>query len=252
MDIYPAIDLKGGKCVRLTQGRFEEATIYAEDPLKMARHWQSQGAKRLHVVDLDGARMGHPSNQNLDVLRQILRQVGLPVQFGGGIRSAEVVERMLRMGVARVVISTVAVRDAPVAQGIFTVYGEAVAVAVDARDGMVATHGWQQTTVESAVEFTHRMIQLGAKRFILTDIARDGMLEGVNLDALKRFLSAAPGHPVIASGGVTTLQDIDALDDLQRTSYPLLEGVIIGKALYAGKLALPDVLARTRPASQGG
>lgn len=250
MDIYPAIDLKSGKCVRLTQGRFDDATVYAEDPLKMARHWQAEGAKWLHVVDLDGARMGHPSTQNLDVLRQILRQVGLPVQFGGGIRNAEVVERMLRLGVARVVISTVAVRDAPAAQGIFTVYGEAVAVAVDARDGMVATHGWQQTTVESAVEFAHRMIQLGAKRFILTDIARDGMLQGVNLDGLKRFLSAVSGHPVIASGGVTTLQDIDALEDLQQTTYPLLDGLIIGKALYAGKLALPDVLARARPASQ--
>lgn len=250
MNIYPAIDLKGGKCVRLSQGQFEQVTTYTEDPIKIAKRWQAEGALRLHIVDLDGARMGNPTPQNLDIVRHIIRQVGVPIQFGGGVRSAEVVERLLRIGIARVIVSTVAVRDAPVAQGIFTAYGDQVAVAVDTRNGMLAVQGWQQTTVESGIEFAHRMVKLGAKRFIFTDIARDGMLEGINLQAIAQMAAAVPGLPVIASGGVTTLSDIDALEDLRAASYPNLEGIIIGKALYAGKLRLPDVLARINPAER--
>ncbi len=247
MDIYPAIDIKGGKCVRLSQGRFEEVITYSEDPVKMARRWKAEGAQWLHIVDLDGARMGQPNTQNLEVLRQILRQVGLPVQFGGGVRSSEIVERMLRIGVTRVVVGTAAAQDAPLAQGLFTSYGEKVAVGVDARDGQVAVQGWQQQIPETAVGFVTRMARLGAKRFIFTDIARDGMLQGVNTVALEQVARAVPGVPVIASGGVTSLVDLDALNTLRATSAPNIDGVIIGKALYAGTVTLADALARTTP-----
>src|SRR5712691_11793200 len=148
MDIYPAIDIKGGKCVRLSQGRFEEVTTYSEDPLKMAKRWKAEGARWLHIVDLDGARIGLPNTQNLEVLRQIIRQVGIPIQFGGGARSSEIVERLLRIGVTRVVVGTAMAADARLAEGLFTVYGDRVAVGVDARDGMVAVAGWEQHSGE--------------------------------------------------------------------------------------------------------
>jgi phosphoribosylformimino-5-aminoimidazole carboxamide ribotide isomerase len=244
MDIYPAIDIKGGKCVRLSQGRFEQVTTYSEDPVKIAKRWQAEGAQWLHIVDLDGARMGNPNTQNLDILRQIIRQVPVPVQFGGGVRSAEIVDRMLRIGVVRVVVGTAVAKDANLAAGLFTLYGDKVAVGVDAKDGIVAVEGWQVSVHEPATEFVARMAQLGAKRFIFTDIARDGMLQGVNTTALVQVAAQVPALPVIASGGVTALTDIDALVHLQKTGSPNLEGVIVGKALYAGTVSLPDLLAR--------
>ena len=244
MNIYPAIDIKGGKCVRLSQGNYQEVTIYSEDPVKIAKRWKAEGAQWLHIVDLDGARMGSPNVENLNVLRQIIRQTGVPVQFGGGVRSAEIVERMLNIGVARVVVGTTAAKDANLAAGLFTVYGDKVAVGVDARDGLVAVQGWQEDSGEAATAFVVRMAGLGAKRFIFTDIARDGMLQGVNLVALAQVASAVPQIPVIASGGVTNMTDIDALKQIAATTAPNVEGVIIGKALYTGNIALPDVLAR--------
>lgn len=244
MDIYPAIDIQGGKCVRLRQGRFEEVTTYSEDPAQIARRWQTEGARWLHVVDLDGARLGSPQPQTLEALGRILRQVDLPVQFGGGVRSAETVERMLGMGVARVVVGTAAARDASLAETLFAAYGEKVAVGVDARAGMVAVRGWQESSGETATTFVARMARLGAQRVIFTDIARDGMLQGINIDALEQVAATVPNVPVIASGGVTTLADLDALCHLQATSAPNLDGVIIGKALYAGTVTLSDILAR--------
>lgn len=244
MIIFPAIDIKGGKCVRLSQGQFEQVTTYSEDPVKVAKRWKAEGAQWLHIVDLDGARMGSPSTQNLDILRQILRQVGLPVQFGGGVRNAEIVERMLRIGVTRVVAGTAVASDAKLAESLFMLYGDKVAVGVDARDGLVAIQGWQEHTGESAVAFVQRMARLGAKRFIFTDIARDGMLQGVNMVALAQVAAAVPEVPVIASGGVATLSDVDALNHLRATTAPNVDGVIVGKALYAGTVTLPDLLAR--------
>lgn len=248
MDIYPAIDLKGGKCVRLSQGRFTEVTTYSEDPLKMAQRWKSEGAKWLHIVDLDGARTGNPGLENLDALRKIVRQVGLPVQFGGGVRNAVIVERMLNLGVTRVVVGTAVAQDAELAKGLFTAYGEKVAVGVDVKEGIVAIQGWQMQVGEAAVPFVQRMAQLGAKRFIFTDIARDGMLQGVNVPALAQVAAAVPSVSVIASGGVATLADIDALLEARVASVPNVDGVIIGKALYAGAISLPDALARARTA----
>ena len=242
MQIFPAIDLKGGKCVRLSQGRFESVTTYSEDPVKMAKRWQAEGAEHLHIVDLDGARKGSPDSTNLDILRQIIRQVALPIQFGGGVRSAEVVERMLRIGVSRVVVGTAAAAEQDMVKGLFTLYGDKVAVGVDARDGQVAVQGWSITLNEPADKFIKTMAQMGAKRFVFTDIGRDGMLEGVNLPALKEAALAGGGLPIIASGGVSAMDDIDNLMTLAEEHIPI-EGMIIGKALYAGTLSLPEVLA---------
>ncbi len=249
MDIYPAIDLKGGHCVRLSQGQFEQVTTYSEDPVKMAKRWQAAGAKWLHIVDLDGARTGSPNTDNLNVVRQIIRQVGLPVQFGGGVRSASIVERMIGIGVTRVVVGTAAIENAQLAQGMFTTYGDRVAVGVDARDGLVAIHGWQTSSGEPAADFVVRMSALGARRFIFTDIARDGMLLGVNIPSLQQVAGAVQNVPVIASGGVTTLDDIDAIIRLKQFFCPNVDGVIIGKALYAGTVKLEEVLTMVNRSS---
>jgi phosphoribosylformimino-5-aminoimidazole carboxamide ribotide isomerase len=246
MNLYPAIDIKGGKCVRLSQGDFAQVTTYSEDPLKVAKRWKAEGAQWLHIVDLDGARMGLPNTANLEVLRHIIRQVGLPVQFGGGARSAEIVERLLNIGVMRVVVGTALAKDPALAEGLFTVYGEKVAVGVDAKDGFVAIQGWVEAIGEQATAFVVRMAKLGAKRFIFTDIARDGMLQGVNMVTLAQVAATVPGLPVIASGGVAGLADLDALRALRATSAPNIEGVIIGKALYANTISLPEAIARLR------
>ena len=235
MDIYPAIDLKGGKCVRLRQGNFDAVTNYGDDPLLVARRWQAEGAKWLHIVDLDGARLGQTSEENIGAVGRIAGETGLPIQLGGGIRSAATARRMLGLGVTRVVVGTAAARDAKLAAEMFAEFGEALAVGVDARDGMVAVQGWQEHSGENALLFVQRMAELGAKRFIFTDIAKDGMLEGVSLAALAQVAAAAPTVPVIASGGVADIRDIAALLEVAAQSAPNVEGVIIGKALYADK-----------------
>jgi phosphoribosylformimino-5-aminoimidazole carboxamide ribotide isomerase len=244
--LYPAIDLKGGKCVRLVQGRFDDVTTYSDDPILVAQRWKSEGAQWLHLVDLDGARLGAPDAHNRQVVAQIVADTGLPVQFGGGVRSLEAVEALLALGVARVVVGTAAARDPALAKELFARYGERVAVGVDARDGIVAVQGWQEHIGEQAVSYVARMAESGARRFIFTDIARDGMLTGVNLVALAQVAAAAPSLPVIASGGVTTVADIVALNELRAANAPNIEGVIIGKALYAGSVQLSEALARAR------
>jgi len=242
MEVIPAIDLKGGKCVRLRQGEFTQVETYSEDPVKYALRWQQEGAPRLHIVDLDGARVGIPQTVNLDVLRQILRRVQIPVQFGGGVRSAEIVDRMLRIGVDRVILGTAAAQDESVARDVFLLHGERVIVGVDARDGLVAVRGWVERLNESAVAFARRMVAAGARRIIFTDIARDGMLAGPNLAALREVL-AAVSVPVIASGGVGSAEDVRQVAAL---GAPNLEGVIVGKALYAGRLTVADAVAAAR------
>ncbi len=246
MDIYPAIDLRSGKCVRLRQGRFDDVTAYADDPVEIAQRWQDEGATWLHIVDLDGARLGRPDAETVNALCRIRERVSLPIQFGGGIRNAESVARMLEMGVARVVVGTAVARDAALAENLFAAFPEKIAVGVDARDGIVAVQGWQEHIGETAVAFVTRMAKLGAKRFIFTDIARDGMLQGVNIASLAQVAAAVPTVPIIASGGVTTLADIDAINNVRIQSVPNVDGIIIGKALYAGTVTLPDVLARVQ------
>lgn len=237
MQIIPAIDIKGGKCVRLRQGEFTQVETYSEDPVKFALRWQQEGATRLHVVDLDGARMGSP--QNMDVIRQIVRRVTIPVQLGGGIRNAEVAGRMLNIGVDRVILGTSVAQNDQLAQGAFMQFGDKVIVGIDAKDGFVAVSGWQERLNESAVAFARRIVALGARRIIFTDIARDGMLNGPNIPALKEIL-AAVSVPVIASGGIGSTDHIRAL---KAVSSPNLEGVIVGKALYTGSVSLPEAIS---------
>lgn len=240
MQIIPAVDIRGGRCVRLLQGRFDQETVFADDPVEAAVHWASLGAERLHVVDLDGARTGRP--QNVDAIARIVGALDIPVQVGGGIRTAEAARLMLDLGVDRVVIGTSAVLDRDLARTMFETFGQQVALGLDARDGLVATHGWQEVSDLKAVEFAREMERLGARRIIHTDIGRDGMLEGVNLVAMEE-LAKAVQIPVIASGGVTSIDDIRDLKKLE----PLgVEAVIVGKALYAGSLDLEEAIAAGR------
>ncbi|MEI6512465.1 MAG: 1-(5-phosphoribosyl)-5-[(5-phosphoribosylamino)methylideneamino]imidazole-4-carboxamide isomerase [bacterium] len=236
MIIFPAIDIQDGRCVRLTQGRFDSATVYSEEPWLMAEKWQSLGAEWLHVVDLDGAKAGAP--QNVAVIREMLRRVNIPVQFGGGVRSLHTAEMMLTLGVSRVVVGTSLAQDEQLAAKFFNQFGEKVAVGLDARHGRVSVKGWQEDTNETAIEFAKRMEALGACRVIYTDISQDGMLQGVSLDKMREMCEAI-SIPVIASGGVSTLEDIKSLLPLT----PLgIEGVIIGKALYAGAFDLNEAI----------
>jgi phosphoribosylformimino-5-aminoimidazole carboxamide ribotide isomerase len=239
MQVIPAIDLRNGRCVRLRQGEFTHIETYSEDPVKYAQRWQQEGATRLHIVDLDGARVGMPQPQNLDVIRQILRRIRIPIQLGGGIRNAEIAERMFRIGVDRVVIGTSAAQNAQIAQDVLRQFGDRVIIGIDARDGFVAVSGWMERLDESAVSFARRMEKMGAKRIIFTDIRRDGMLSGVNIAALQEILDAV-SVPVIASGGVCSIEDIRKLVAM---GAPNLEGVIVGKALYAGKMNLSEAIA---------
>ena len=236
MIIYPAIDLRGGRCVRLRQGRAENETVYSDDPLLMAQHWVSQGASWLHIVDLDAA-MGTPS-VNQAALKAIVSSVGAPVQFGGGLRSIEAVEAAFALGVQRVVIGSAAISNPTLVMRAVARYGaQAVAVGIDSRAGKVAVHGWQETTETDALSLALQMKTLGVKRVICTDVSRDGMLEGPNLDALRQTAEKS-GLKVIASGGVSSLADLRAL-----AAIPGIEGVIVGQALYTGAFTLAEALA---------
>ena len=239
MEIIPAVDLKDGRAVRLTQGRFDDAIVYSSDPVGCALRWRDEGATRLHVVDLDGARTGSPSAEHVAIAGEIARRTDLPVQFGGGVRAAEAVERLLNAGVERVVLGTTAALDAESTSAILARFASRIVVGIDARDGKVAVRGWQERLDLSAVELACRMADAGAQRIVFTDIGRDGMLSGVNLDALRAVLRAVE-VPVIASGGVSTVDDVRALRALGE---PRLEGAIVGKALYAGALSLRDAIA---------
>lgn len=248
LTVYPAIDIKSGQCVRLVQGRFDKVTTYSTDPLQIARRWRDEGAGWLHVVDLDGARLGVPDARNLEIVREIIADIRLPIQYGGGVRSLQSAELLTGIGISRIVAGTAVARDAALAVELFKRFGERIAVGVDSRDGVVAVDGWQQSTLEPAERFVARMAELGARRFIFTDIARDGMLIGINTVALAQVAAAVPMLPVIASGGVTSLGDIDSLKKLRSTTSPNIEGVIIGKALYTAAVSLPDVLLRAAAA----
>ncbi|MDO8682798.1 MAG: 1-(5-phosphoribosyl)-5-[(5-phosphoribosylamino)methylideneamino]imidazole-4-carboxamide isomerase [Armatimonadota bacterium] len=241
MEIIPAIDIKEGRCVRLLQGKFDQETVYSNDPVEMAKRWESEGAPRIHVVDLDGARSGVP--QNLAIVEKIAANVHIPLQLGGGIRNLSVAKSALEVGVQRVIIGTSAALDTALAEDMFGALGEQAILGVDAKDGYVAVKGWEQTTTEKAIDFAKRMTGLGARRIIYTDISRDGMLQGVNLQAMADMTNAVT-VPVIASGGVTNVKDIR---DLMSLSLPRLEGVIIGKALYSGSITLADALAAANP-----
>ncbi|MDE2125716.1 MAG: 1-(5-phosphoribosyl)-5-((5-phosphoribosylamino)methylideneamino)imidazole-4-carboxamide isomerase [Armatimonadetes bacterium] len=250
MEVFPAIDIQDGVCVRLQQGRFDSASTYSSDPLEIAVRWKDAGATWLHVVDLDGARRGMPTPALSSVLDRLVAVGGLRIQWGGGIRTADHITRILNAGATRVVLGTAVTQERTRAAKLLGEFGEAAAVAVDARDGLVAINGWQTDTDHSVAEFTCEMKSLGAVRFIATDIATDGMLSGVNTVALAGVAEAASPMPVIASGGVAGPDDIRRLMQLQQESHNL-EGVIVGKALYTGSLQLGEALALAQGGQDG-
>lgn len=241
MIIYPAIDLKGGRCVRLQQGRADDVTTYEEDPARVAHRFAEAGAEWIHVVDLDGAFTGEPQNW-LGVER--ILHAGVKVQLGGGIRDEQTVERLLDAGISRVVIGTRASEDEGFIRRLVALHGERIAVGIDAKDGMVAVRGWVEATDQTATELAVRMADAGVRTLIYTDIATDGMLTGPNFDSLEAILRAVQ-VPVLASGGVSELADIAKLVDLAR-QYPHLKGAIAGKAIYEQRLDLADAIGATQ------
>jgi phosphoribosylformimino-5-aminoimidazole carboxamide ribotide isomerase len=238
MTIYPAIDIRGGRCVRLTQGRADAETVYAEDPAAVAAGFMAAGARWVHVVDLDGAFAGEP--RNMESVRKIAA-LGLTVQLGGGLRTKESVERALSMGVARVVVGTRAAESEAFVSELVGAFGDRVAVGIDAKGGNVAVKGWVDTTRASAIGMAIRMDALGVATLIHTDVGTDGMLTGPNFEAQDAMLAAVRAR-VIASGGVGCREDVVRLLEAGRRR-PNLEGVIVGKAIYEGRVDLRDLLA---------
>jgi len=238
MIVYPAIDLRQGRCVRLQQGDASQETVFAEDPVEVARRWVGEGATWLHVVNLDGA-FGEASAANLRALERILAAVAVPVQFGGGLRAVEDITRLLELGVRRAILGTVAVHHPEIVQEALALYGaERIAVGIDARGGRVAVRGWVEVSPLEAVDLARQMAALGLKRAIYTDVERDGMLQGASIEATRR-LARASGLRVIASGGVASLEDIRALKACESEG---IEGVIIGMALYRGAIRLREAI----------
>lgn len=234
IEIIPAIDLKGGKCVRLYQGSYERETVFAEDPVEVALKWQALGAPRLHVVDLDGAAAGEL--YHLDIIQELAQAILVPVQLGGGIRQLATIEQMLKAGVERVVLGTAAVENPKLVKEACRRFGQAIIVSIDAREGYVAIRGWRQTTELRTVELAKSMVALGVRRFIHTDISRDGTLTEPNFTAIFELIDEI-GVPVIASGGISSLTHLKILKQLGA------EGAIVGQALYTGDINLKKALA---------
>jgi len=238
LTLYPAIDLKDGQCVRLRRGVMERATVYAPDPAAQARAWQAAGFAWLHVVDLNGAFAGRPINE--EAVRAILAAVSVPVQLGGGIRDMARIEAWVSAGVRRVILGSAAVKSPALVRDACRAFPGRVAVGVDARDGLVATEGWAETSDMTARELARRVEDAGAAAIIYTDIARDGMLSGLNLSQTVD-LAAGLSTPVIASGGVGSLDDLGALKRVAAGTW--IEGVIVGRALYDGRINPAEALA---------
>ncbi len=237
MQIYPAIDIRGGRCVRLRQGDYARETVFDDDPVAAARRWVGQGADRLHLVDLDGAKQGHPVNG--DVIRAIVQSAGVPCQLGGGLRTETHLRDVFAWGIERVILSTRALLDPIWFRSACELFPGRVVLGLDARHGKVATHGWLEQSERSAVELAREAAAWPIAGIVYTDISRDGTLEGPNLDAYREML-AAVRVPVLASGGITTL---DNVRDLARLG---LAGCVIGRALYEGRLDLPAVIESVR------
>ena len=238
MILIPAIDLKQGHCVRLRQGNMDDTTVFSEDPVAMAGKWVDQGCHRLHVVDLDGAFEGQPINA--DVIEEISASFpDLEIQIGGGIRSIETVEAYLEAGVNYVIIGTMAVKRPEFVTQLCSEFPGNVIIGLDAKNGMVATHGWAEESEHEAIDLARRFEDQGVAAIVYTDISRDGMMQGVNVEA-TRDLARAINVPVIASGGVT---DLDCIIKLNQVRDSGIEGVIIGRALYEGTISLPEAMA---------
>ncbi|WP_323071291.1 1-(5-phosphoribosyl)-5-[(5-phosphoribosylamino)methylideneamino]imidazole-4-carboxamide isomerase [Mycetohabitans endofungorum] len=232
MLLIPAIDLKDGQCVRLKQGDMDQVTVFSEDPAAMARHWVDNGARRLHLVDLNGAFAGKPRNE--EAIRSIIAEVGdeIPVQLGGGIRDLNTIERYLDDGLSYVIIGTAAVKNPGFLRDACSAFGGHIIVGLDAKDGKVATDGWSKLTGHEVIDLARKFEDYGVEAIVYTDIGRDGMLQGINIEATVR-LAQAVKIPVIASGGLSNLADIDALCAVEDDG---IEGVICGRAIYSGEL----------------
>lgn len=233
MRMYPAIDLKDGQCVRLLKGEFDKKTVYSENPLETALLWQESGADFLHIVDLDGARSGEGKNRK--VIKEIARKVNMKVQTGGGIRTMEDISSLLEEGVARVILGTAAVKNFALVEEAVKKYGDRIAVGIDAKDGFAATDGWEKVSELRAVDFAKKVEAVGVKTIIYTDIATDGALCGPNVEAMREMVENT-SLDVIASGGVSSLDDIKAL---LKTG---VEGAITGRAIYTGSLDLKEAV----------
>ncbi|MDO5112934.1 MAG: 1-(5-phosphoribosyl)-5-[(5-phosphoribosylamino)methylideneamino]imidazole-4-carboxamide isomerase [Planctomycetia bacterium] len=235
MQILPAIDLRGGKCVRLRQGDYRQETVFGENPAEMAQHWVSQGGTFLHLVDLDGAKDGKPGN--LDAIRAILQAVDIPCELGGGIRSEETIREMLDLGLNRLVIGTLALRNPVWFREMCEKFPYRLVLGIDAKEGWVATDGWLEVSRQGAVDLARQYEDLPLAAIIYTDIATDGMMAGANVPAMREMKEAV-SIPIVASGGVTTLDDVEALERVG------LDGCIIGRALYEGTIDLREVTSR--------
>lgn len=235
MRIYPAIDIKNGQCVRLKQGRFDDMTVYGSDPVAMAKKFVSMGASYLHIVDLDGARMG--AGYNSGIISRIIESCKIPVQTGGGIRTMRDIEDRISIGVSRVILGTAAISNPEIIKEAVKVYGDKIAVGIDAINGRVAIHGWEKVSNVSAIDLCKNMKELGVKTIIYTDISKDGMMIGPNIEGTKEIVEAT-GIDIIASGGVSSVLDIEKADEAGA------HGVIIGKALYQGSINLTEVVNR--------
>ena len=234
MQLYPAIDMKNGQCVRLRQGAFKDITIYSDAPEKVAAHWQEKGASFLHLVDLDGALAGYSVNE--EVIRRIADMVSIPIEIGGGIRSKEAVERMLDLGVRRVIIGTKAAEHPEFLRDMVRTFGEeAIVAGVDAKDGMVAVEGWEKVSSLTASDLCLTMKEYGVRHIVYTDISRDGMLSGPNVEATRK-LTEETGLDIIASGGVSCMEDLKCLHEAG------IRGAIIGKALYENRIDLAEAV----------
>lgn len=240
MKVIPAIDIKGGQCVRLYQGQMDQETVYSDNPLEVARRWEEAGAEMLHVVDLDGAVEGAPVNS--DIICQIISTLKIPVQVGGGIRETNAAGKYLDTGAARVVLGTAAVSYTGLVHLLAETFPGKIVISLDASEGMVAIRGWQEVTNMSAVDVAKRFEDSGVSAIVFTDIKRDGTLAGPNIESIEK-LSKNVEIPVIASGGVSGVKDIAALLTINN---PELEGVIVGKALYSGAIDLREAIALTK------
>ena len=234
MEIIPAIDIKGGKCVRLYQGDYNQETVFSEDPVDIALNWQAQGARRLHLVDLDGAASGEP--RNIAIVEAIVKRTGLPVQVGGGIRDEATVARLLAIGIKRVILGTVAVEKPGVVRSLCQKFSQAIVVGIDARDGLVATRGWLKDTGVTALELAQSMVDLGVKRIIYTDIRRDGTLTEPNYAGVVKMVGSVKAK-IIVAGGISEVEHLRRLGELG------VEGAIVGMALYTGRIDLKEALA---------
>jgi phosphoribosylformimino-5-aminoimidazole carboxamide ribotide isomerase len=240
MMVIPAVDLKDGRCVRLSQGRMDQESVYSEDPVQMAQHWESKGAERLHVVDLNGAVTGSPVHRSL--IEEIARSLKIPVEVGGGIRDLETIEAYLSSGVQWAILGTAALRNRPLVKEACRRFPERIILGIDDRGGKVAVEGWKEVASTGAVEMVKQFEGMGLSAVIFTDIERDGMGTGLNMEATK-VLALTTSIPVIASGGVSRIEDIEHLLELELDG---VIGVIVGRAIYTGRLDLEEAIRLTK------